>query len=234
MKVTTILNSTLAILSITYILSGCVSNSQASREYKPDVRIANQSPSAVATNLDLDKSIRSVDFRNFSYSWHKDIVDTNEQQRVFTLQNGVLSATYDNRGFIQEMGAQLVGIIYGDTTHDGAEEAIVILSFVTGGSAMSNCIYIYTLRNNQPLLLWSFLTGDRADGGLRDILIEKEAIIIELYSPIDKKGDCCPSYFKRMQLSWQRNQFTQAEEEELRPNISGHGSPILSTLHSAN
>jgi hypothetical protein len=175
----------------------------------------------------LDMSIRNVDFGNFSYPWPKDMIAPQNPQKTFTLRNGRLPATRNSRGFIQEMGVQLVSTIYGDTTADRIEEAIVVLSIVTGGSSLPNFIYIYTWRHNKTILLWSFVTGDRADGGLRDIRIENGKVLLEIYSPVDKMGDCCPKYFKRVWLAWAGNRFTQKEQKELVPNVEGHGSPII-------
>ncbi len=117
------------------------------------------------------------------------------------------------------MGIRLVGINYGDVNSDKIEDAIIVFSFQTGGSALPNSVYVYTCYSNKkPILLWAFSTDDRADGGLRDVYIQKDGIVVERYSPIDKEGDCCPVFFTRAFYSWKGNGFKITSKEELLPN----------------
>ena len=59
-----------------------------------------------------------------------------------------------------------VGLItYGDVTSDGEEEAIIELYAEAGGTEASEDVFIYAMRSGNPVLLWKFETGDRAEGG---------------------------------------------------------------------
>jgi hypothetical protein len=203
---------------IYFLLIGCNSNFQSPKTVIAETIQTRKSFPNNSVNSFVDRSIRRVDFGNFRYPWPSDLIAPKKPHKMFTLRNGVLAPTKNKRGFIDEMGVHLEKTIYGDTTADGIEEAIIILSIVTGGSALPNCIYIYTWRSNQPLLLWSSVRGDRADDGLRNIQIENGKVLIEIYSPIDKKGDCCPKYFRRVWLTWVGKRFKQNKEETLLPN----------------
>lgn len=157
-------------------------------------------------------NIRSVNFANFTYPWTADL---GNPKKSFTLRNGELPATRNERGFIDEMGVFLQGVKYGDVTGDGVEEAFVSLSIQTGGSAIPGIIYIYTLRKNRPVLIWSHSTGDRADGGLRDIYAENGQLVVELNSSVGSRGDCCPTRFTRTHYEWRGGRFRQKRKETL-------------------
>jgi len=171
------------------------------------------SPSVLSQQHRSD--IRSLDFANFTYPWTADLLDPTNPKKTFTLRNGELPATHDKRGFIDEMGVFLQGIKYGDVTGDGVEEAIVSLSILTGGSARPGIIYIYALQKGRPVLLWSHSTGDRADGGLRDVYAENGQLVVELYSSVGSRGDCCPSRFTRTHYEWREGHFRQKRKETL-------------------
>jgi hypothetical protein len=153
-----------------------------------------------------------VDFANFTYSWDVDLGDTD---KTFTLKNGELPATRDERGMIDGMGVFFGRVKYGDVTGDDVEEAIVFLSIQTGGSAIPEVVYIYTWQNNGPVLLRSLTTGDRADGGFRDAYAEEGNLVFEVNSSDGKRGDCCPTKFERTRHKWNGKEFQQMKKETL-------------------
>jgi len=184
------------------------------------------------------KSIRAVDFGNFSYPKTKGFHIPHSRKRFFRLKNGLLPETRDKQGFIVGMGVGLSKVSYGDVTGDGQEEAVVVLSFLTGGSSMPNCVYVYAWDHRRPKLLWAFNTGDRAHGGLRRVKAENRSLLVELYGDgkvvgkdfytIDKtfRGACCPTLFTRARYKWTGNGFRLASKPKVLPNPEGHGSPI--------
>jgi len=184
------------------------------------------------------KSIRSVDFRNFSYPMTKELYSPHSRKRFFRLKDGLLPETRDKRGFIDEMGVYLSKVSFGDVTGDDQEEAIVVLSFVTGGSSMLDCVYVYTWDQRRPKLLWAFDTGDRAYGGLRRVKAENGRLLVELYGngkilgkdldAEDKtnRGACCPTLFTRAHYKWIGNGFRLASKPKILPNPIQSGSSI--------
>jgi hypothetical protein len=176
------------------------------------------------------KSIRAVDFRNFSFPETEGLHIPNSRKRSFKLKDGELPETRNKRRFVDEMGIHLSEVSYGDVTGDGKEEAIVVLSILTGGSAMPNCVYVYTWDRRRPKLLWAFDTGDRADGGLRRVKAENGYLLVELYGnrrilgkdfyEEDKtnRGACCPTLFTRARYKWAGNRFRLASQPEVLPN----------------
>jgi hypothetical protein len=120
-------------------------------------------------------------------------------------------------------------IEYGDVTGDGREEAMVVLYAEVGGTSNSNDVFIYTLKNAKPVLLWKFATGDRADGGLRRIYAENGQLVVELagknkiiggdlYAPYGTgTGTCCPTVFTRTKYRWIRGRFVRSGVSEVLP-----------------
>ncbi|HEX7312737.1 MAG TPA: hypothetical protein VF297_02390 [Pyrinomonadaceae bacterium] len=157
------------------------------------------------------QSIRSIDFANFTYP------RVGEQRayirrKSFTLKGG----EYPEHEV--EDGMHFVRVVYGDVTGDGLEEAIVILGVRTRGSAIPSCVYIYTLRNKRPRLLWGFLTGDRADGGLHKIYDENGELVVELYGPQKRwEGKAQLMRFTRRRYVWRESRFRQKGRKEVIP-----------------
>lgn len=179
--------------------------------------------------LSTASPIRLIDFANFTYPW---ISDLGDPKKPFTLRHGELPPTRNERGLIDEMGISLEKVDYGDVTGDGAEEAIVVLDILTGGSAMPNAIYIYTLKDAEPKLIWSASTDDRADGGLQRVSVENGDLILERYSPIGAEGDCCPTHFTRTHYEWRNNRFKQKGKSEILPIREQSGNPIATPHNS--
>ena len=156
-----------------------------------------------------NSNIRSANFSNFTYPWViENSVYPNES---FTLKNGELSPTYDERGIKDEDGVVFESVKYSDITGDGEEEAIVFLSVVTGGSSIPGIIYIYTWQNNHPKLIWFRATGDRADGGLRHMYTENGDFVLELNSPLGALGAGRPIQFERTTYKWTGKKFRQKQ-----------------------
>lgn len=177
------------------------------------------------TALKSATTIQSIDFKNFTYPWPRDLLDPSNPKRTFRLTNGELPETRTPEGRVDGMGVFFKDVNYGDVTGDGINEAIVSLSVLTGGSAIPHIIYVYTLKNKQPKLLWCFATGDRADGGFRRAYAQRVNLIVELNSPIGKQGDCCPTRFTRTQYQWVEKRFRKKREELLLLNENS-SSPI--------
>ncbi len=156
--------------------------------------------------------IGKTDFANFTYplprGWQ------NAEEKELTLQNGKRPISKDKVGmFLKE-------VKFGDLTGDKEPEAMVILGVITGG--MTNLNVVYFLQGNEPKVIWYFETGDRADGGLKDIQIENSEIYLELFSKDryiyqqketneveDDMGmpPCCPKWFTKSNYKWNGKAF---------------------------
>lgn len=114
-------------------------------------------------------AIREIDFANFEYPLAKNV-------RI-TLRNG----KYEGNAQLEDYPVTLSHLAYGDVTRDGSEDAVVVVFENVRGSAIPYYVFIYSIVDGSPELLWSFETGDRADGGLRQVYAESGNLLIELY-----------------------------------------------------
>jgi len=213
----------LKILILSIALSACqkimTENERIESQPLPSVSpTLNLSPTPIADpNL---PPIRKIDFSNFTYPEIEDFPET------FTLKNGEKPFKHG-----EEIGIDLGRTEYSDVTGDGEEEAILTMSIQTGGSSIPNLIYIYTLENGKPKLLWGFMTGDRAGGGLKKVYTENDELIVELFGkdrfiesknvfdfPNEiglKNGLCCPTDFTKFRFEWNGKKFVIKVKPEL-------------------
>ena len=155
------------------------------------------------TNSTSRSPIGQFDFKNYSYplprGWH------DSDSREITLTDGKRRTTE------QKIGMEFLTTKFFDLTQNGEDEAAVILQIRTGGSAVPQIVYIFEWREGAPNLIWYFRTGDRADGGLKKIYAEDNALIVELFGrdryifgqmeTLKITGDefqlCCPTHFTK-------------------------------------
>ena len=173
----------------------------------------------------------TFDFKNFTYplprGWqHADGDD-------LTLSNGRLEPKFQDvdedmtsEEKAEKKAARRIGMSYVttkflDVNGDGSDDAAVILKIETGGAAIPQLVYLYEWKDGKPELLWNFRTGDRADGGLKDLRIENGELVVELYGQDrfllgqtetgkitgDEEQLCCPTFFTRTRYKWNGKNF---------------------------
>jgi hypothetical protein len=164
-------------------------------------------------------AIRSVDFENFIYL-------EIDSRRTFRLVDG--------RELTEDDPKSLVDVVYGDVTGDGKEEAIVVQSQSVRGTAIPFYVYIYAMEGNRARPIWSFYSGERGDGGLRQISAVNGELFIELYGrdrvvnggtsvEEDNVGVCCPRFYTRSRYEWRGRRFRLKWKEEALPLEGGAG-----------
>lgn len=173
----------------------------------------------------------TFDFKNFTYPLPRGWQHQDGDEIV--LVNGKLEPKF--KGVDEEMspedkaaaraerriGMSYVTTKFFDVDNDGEDEAAVVLKVETGGNAIPQLVYIYGWKDGQPELQWNFRTGDRADGGLKDIRAENGELVIELYGQDrfmlgqtetgkitgDEEQLCCPTFFTRTFYKWNGKNF---------------------------
>lgn len=183
-----------------------------------------------------EAAIRQIDFKNFNYP---KLPTGKCSMNEVRMTNGRYNAPESIAGKIPSVdcwSVALGAITYGDVTGDGEEEAIIELYAERGGTEASEDVYIYTLQGGNPVLLWKFETGDRADGGPRRIAAENGGLVIELFgvgTAIGKKlygtedvGACCPKHFTRTKYKWDGTRFQQSGSPAVFENPSGSSAPV--------
>jgi hypothetical protein len=180
---------------------------------------------------ELKQKIHKIDFRNFSYS--SEAMDGT--QTTFALIDGVYKGPgispcpFTPAECFEPI--TLAAVAYGDVTGDDGEEAMVVLTESTRGTAIPYWVYVYSLNNDQPKLLWAFATGDRAQGGLRKVYADQGDLVVELYGEgarVDGEiyvgvpnGCCCPTVFTRTRYRWLDDHFESHGDSEVLPVNDG-------------
>ena len=172
---------------------------------RDSIKSAATPPDVVANS---QSNIRSVDFDNIAYPNLPDYSDDREKRRK-DLKPG------------EGKPHQL---IFGDVNNDGKDDAMAVVGIDSRGSAIPEYVYIFTLENGKLKLLWDFETGDRADGGLKQIYADHGDLVIELEGK-DRvigenlyKGDaplCCPDWYTRSVYRWDGRRFHIVERQTL-------------------
>jgi hypothetical protein len=178
-------------------------------------------------------SIRKVDFANFTYPYTSDLLRRSDRRSSFRLRDGTFP---EAKGSV---GMTLSHVAYGDVTGDGTDEALVYLEVYTNGTAIPGCVYIYRMTNAKPKLLWSFDTGDRSDGGLRQAYADHGELVIELYGRGKLVGTDLyaddgtraqtpyPYAITRTRYHWRTNHFRRVGKPEEFSDSHGYGSPVF-------
>jgi hypothetical protein len=163
---------------------------------------------------------RASTFKNFEYpfaiakGWPHQLEwqNLNERNKV-TLVDGRWSEPADdpNEPF---SGLILESVKFGDVTGDGQSSAIVVLRYDTGGTQYSHYVYIFSLRGNRTKLLAYFHSGDRASFGLYRVYPANGNLVVELFDPRRRQGDCCSNGFVRKRFHWTKSLFRQVGKTE--------------------
>jgi hypothetical protein len=173
----------------------------------------------------------SFDFKNFTYPLPRGWQNPDGTDLTLTDGKVVPVSKFIDEDMADEekmevratrrIGMSYVTTKYLDLTGDSHDEAIVILKVETTGNAIPQLLYVYEWKDGAPNLIWNFRTGDRADGGLKDIRTENGEAVIELYGQDrfiigetetnkitgDEEQLCCPTYFTRTFYKWNGRNF---------------------------
>jgi len=209
----TVLVISLAVAAwITFRQTKPTENSSTSFIKQPEQKSDGELPDVAAIDYSEVRSIRKIDFRNFTYPGTTIGGKSNYYPETrFTLRDG----KYGDWRY----GLTLEKVSYGDVTGDSQIEAILNFREDTEGSAGINLVYIFTIETKKPEALWVWESGDRAEGGLRRIYAERGRLVVETYGNgtglydwvnADNTGLCCPKHFTRTCYEWIDEDFQLA------------------------
>lgn len=225
------------------------------QEPVPDAAPSPAIPDLQAEILDdrgktTNSPLGSFDFKNYTYDLPRGWQHPDGNQ--ITLKDGRLEPKFED---IDEnmspeekaalkaerrIGMSYVTTKYLDADGDGEDEAAVILKIETGGTAIPQLVYLFKWKDGKPELIWNFRTGDRADGGLKDLRAENGLFVVELYGQDrfllgqaetgkitgDEEQLCCPVYFTRSIYKWNGRVFL-AQGKRLTYEVGNPQSPPL-------
>ncbi len=161
-----------------------------------------------------DSSIKNVDFKNFSFPLSIGAKD--EKEKILTLKNGKLEKSKEG------MGANLGEVQYADLTGDKIDEAIINLGMTGEKDAKSNMVYVYTLEDKKPKMLWSFETKGGEKVGLKEIKADNGKLLVEMFGDVKfnkgtfetiKSKESVKDKTTKIPLKWNKKQFEAVEEK---------------------
>lgn len=228
-----------ALLILLLFLQSCYQNSEVKNSFdernssesipSPEIEIDRKNSSSHELLLEIlsDKNnstssiIGSYDFRNFVYPLPRGWQDTDSKE--VELKDGIrpISMPEEKKDRDKKIGLLYLTQKFFDIDSDGKDETAVILQVQTGGASIPHLVYIFKEKEGKPELIWYFRTGDRADGGLKNIYVENGLLTIELYGQdryitgqvetsrisADEAQICCPTHFTKSQYKWDGRSF---------------------------
>jgi hypothetical protein len=134
--------------------------------------------------LHAQKTIRQVDFKNFSYPLSSHMLSHARLQWLDMSPGGSIKGQsvrlVNGKDTTGLPGFTLQYVEYADVTGDGKEDAIAVLRYDSGAAQNINYVYIYTLANGQPKLLAYCHTGGGTHLGLRKAYGQRGQLVIEM------------------------------------------------------
>lgn len=184
-------------------------------------------------SLSAQQNIRQVDFKNFTYPLsghllgHSSLewLDTpvhpaTNRKRIHLVDGSELKKTssvvVDGKEYGQYEGFTFESVSYADLTGDGNDEAIIVLTYHTGGTQTTNYVYVYSFEEHGPKLLAYCHTGSRSESGLYHVSAKKGLLVVELLDPAKASAECCSSGVLISRYRWQHGVFKLAVPVERR------------------
>lgn len=216
-----VMNTNLAFNLLRTILIGtlaigntCSRHSTTSTDQPASMAVNNSSNITPSPQIMIDLTdIKKVDFDNFIYPV-PDALNSYFPAKTFQVING----KYEYKDESRKLVLWSSGTIYDQVTgKDAITDAVVVFEHRSAGpdhsigTGREYCVYIYGLIHRRLKLLWSFVSGDRSAGGLRDIYGEGGNLVIETYNSdvsYDSKGEategaaCCAKTYTRAIYQW--------------------------------
>ena len=205
----------LALSLVTLVMMLCASRVASAQEITTDYPILKEGP-----------------FATFRYPAAPILQNsaTGDNRKTFQLVKGVFRPAFDKNGYIERTGAYLARVEKVDVTGDGKPEGIAFVLPLHPGNAVWYGIYVYSLSRNRPIkCLWSFATGDRGVGGLKNVYGRKGHLIVELWgwnSGPDNpptthwEAQAGSSWFTRREYIWNGLRFVQRGRTRIfKPNL---------------
>ena len=168
---------------------------------------------AFSASTCAQESIRQVDWKNFTYPLSGPRLGHDRLEWLDTSKVGHLELV-NGRGAPDSPGFTFKSVKFADVTSDGKEDAVVVVHLNTGGTQQTDYVYIYSFAPGKPRLLAYFHSGDRGTSGLHDVYGEDGKLVVELYDPKKRSGDCCSSGFVRTRYKWQNGRFETSGARE--------------------
>jgi len=166
-----------------------------------------------------NSALHKVDFANYEYPWrvvsgwpdHLEWLSISEPNRV-KLVNGRWKMPAED-GLLFN-GLTLDEVVRGELISRGRSDAVVVLRYDSGGTQYYYWVYIYSTQGSEAVLRGYFRSGDRSSQGLSRVYIRDGVLVVELYDPEERQGDCCSTGILRNCYRWNGQAFVRVGRVE--------------------
>jgi hypothetical protein len=127
---------------------------------------------------------------------------------------------------------QIYDVDHGDIDGDGVEEAIVSTSENTGGTGQFSDAVVFRWTGKGPVRVTGHGVGDRADGGLANVVIVGGVARIDRYT--NGEGACCPTELTTYSVKLKGNKLINTRPAKVRAFVvfgaGDSGSTVITFL----
>lgn len=135
--------------------------------------------------------IHKVDFKNFTYSNLS--CSPNDKTSAITIKDGEFRG---NKNGINTF-VNITNVKYGDINSDKTDEAIVVYGCGSGASGYYSRALLFTIKNNKPFVLAVIEGGDKGNGGIKEVNIVNNLLVIDRFQLSSGSGSaCCPAFIE--------------------------------------
>ncbi len=153
----------------------------------------------------INDNVRRIDFQNFTHPYiptkYKEYFGN---RKNLVVKNNQISSNSNDEADQFDLAVDVNSYI--DLTGDNIEEAVLVLSILLPNRAMPSCLFVYTIDNSKPKLLWSYESGKWDVKGFKDVYIDNNNLVIEEFNGEDSPI-CCPKSFYKTAFKWDGNSF---------------------------
>ncbi len=182
-----------------------------------------------AGGFNSGQAIQQIDFRNYSFPWFEGRYPGSPEgwawinrpsRSTIRVADGRYSFGTDPNGPL----VTFQSVTYGDLTGPGQSDAAADLIYHSGGTCQWHYLYAYTLRQGTPRLLGVLRSGDRGSGGLANVKISKNRLVLDFLDTTRRVGDCCSEGYVRVHYRLQDGRFAE-EGPRQRGDVAGLERP---------
>jgi len=167
-------------------------------------------------------SIRGVDFKNFTFCWDQDDtwpsklkwLDPSDCKPVALINGRWREPVLDDEprqesSFPRPFAGLILEEVQYVRLKPATEQAVIVLRRNSGGTQYSHYVFVYALERGQPALMAAAHSGDRSYFGLSRVFVERHQLILELFDPEKRVGDCCSEGVVRHKYLWRKGGFSE-------------------------
>jgi hypothetical protein len=169
-------------------------------------------------------SLRQVDYKNLAYPWGGGGGPLEDWHWIPSIPTTKVKLSGGVHRFWEEVeigedrnmapGLRLESVTYGDLDGDREEEAAVNLNYSGGGTENWAYLYVYKLDKGMPRLLGWLESGARGDGGLVNVTIHDQELVLDFADSERRVGACCSEGYIRVRYKWRGGQFVEMGARE--------------------